>query len=87
MTGEPLREERYRIKDCYTRFYLHYVEPRKQAIERGLYDFSSIEQLHGLDGMLGYQFEALVYDGDLSKTVTADRYFDFVIPSEALFRP
>jgi len=172
VTGEPLREERYRIRDCYTRFYLHYVEPRKKTIERGLFDFSSLEQLHGLDSMLGYQFEALVlnhipllypllglerslvlsaapyvqrktaqhegcqidlliqtqrmlmiveikrckeigpgivdevaekvrrlqyrrdlsirtalvYEGNLSKTVTADRYFDFVIPAEALFR-
>lgn len=60
VTGEPLREERYRIRDNYTRFYLHYIEPRRKAIERGLFDFSSLEQLHGLDGMFGFQFENLV---------------------------
>lgn len=171
MTGEPLREERFRIKDNYTRFYLHYIEPRRKAIERGLFDFSSLEQLHGLDGMFGYQFEnlvlnnipllypllgldqslvlsaapyvqretkshrgcqidlliqtqrmlmvveikrrreiggsiadevaekvkrlqrsrdlsvrtALIYEGELSKTIAADHYFDFLIPGDKLF--
>lgn len=170
VTGEPLREERFRIKDNYTRFYLHYIEPRRTAIEKGLFDFSSLEQLHGLGGMFGYQFEnlvlnhvpllypllgldrslvlsaapyvqrktrqhegcqidlliqtqrtlmvveikrrreighevidevaekvrrlqrsrdfsvrtALVYEGDLSQTVPADRYFDFLVPASAL---
>ena len=60
VTGEMLREEHYRIKDNYTRFYLHFVEPRKKAIENGLFDFSSLEQLHGLDAMFGHQFENLV---------------------------
>ena len=172
VTGEPLREERYRIRDNYTRFYLHYIEPRRKAIERGLFDFSSLEQLHGLDGMFGLQFEnlvlnhipllypllgldqslvlsaspytqrktlqhegcqidlllqtqrmlmvveikrrkeighgivgevaekvkrlqhrkdlsvrtALVYEGELAKTVPADHYFDFLIPAEKLIR-
>ena len=171
MTGEPLREERFRIKDNYTRFYLHYIEPRRKAIERGLFNFSSLEQLHGLDGMFGYQFEnlvlnnipllypllgldqslvlsaapyvqretkshrgcqidlliqtqrmlmvveikrrreiggsiadevaekvkrlkrsrdlsvrtALIYEGELSKTIAADHYFDFLIPGDKLF--
>lgn len=171
VTGEPLREEHYRIKDNYTRFYLHFVEPRKKAIENGLFDFSSLEQLHGFDGMFGQQFEclvlnhlprlfpllgleqslvlsaapyvqrktekregcqidlliqtqrmllvveikrrkeikyevvdevaekirrlqhrkdlsirtALVYDGNLAKTVPADHFFDFIIPAEKIF--
>lgn len=59
-TGEPLRMERYRIKDNYTRFYLHYVEPRRQAIARHLFKFSSLEQLKGWDSMLGLQFETLI---------------------------
>lgn len=172
VTGEPLREERFRIRDNYTRFYLHYIEPRRKAVEQGLFDFSSLEQLHGLDGMFGYQFEnlvlnhipllypllgldrslvlsaapyvqrktcqhegcqidlliqtqrmlmvvevkrrreigheivdevaekirrlqhrkdlsvrtALVYEGALSQTVPADRYFDFIISAESLLR-
>jgi len=60
VSGEPLREERFRIKDNYVRFYLHYIEPRRKAIESGLFDFSSLEQLPGLSGMLGFQFENLV---------------------------
>ena len=170
-TGEPLREERFRISDNYTRFYLHYIEPRRQMVEKDLFEFSSLEQLKGLEQMFGLQFEnlvlnnlqtlfpmlgldtslvlsaapycqraasgregcqidlmiqtqrmvmvveikrrreighevidevdekvkrlkfssslslrtALVYDGRLSPSVAADRYFDFIIPSERLF--
>ena len=67
LTGEPLRMERYRIKDNYTRFFLKYVEPRRQAIEKGLFKFTSLEQLNGWDAMLGLQFENLVLNhvGDL----------------------
>ena len=60
LTGEPLRMERYRIKDNYTRFFLKYIEPRRQAIARGLFKFASMEQLGGWDSMLGLQFETLV---------------------------
>lgn len=59
-TGKPLREVRYRIRDNYVRFYLHYVEPRKTAIENGLFEFSSLEQLDGWNIRLGFQFENLV---------------------------
>ena len=59
-TGEPLREEHFRISDNYTRFYLHYIEPRRQMVEKDLFEFSSLEQLKGLDVMLGLQFENLV---------------------------
>ena len=59
-TGEPLREERFRISDNYTRFYLHYIEPRRQMVEKDLFEFSSLEQLKGLETMLGLQFENLV---------------------------
>ena len=170
-TGEPLREERFRVSDNYTRFYLHYVEPRRKMIEGDLFEFTSLEQLKGLDAMFGFQFEnlvlgnlqmlfpmlgletalvlsaapyfqratadregcqidlmiqtqrmlmaveikrrreigheiidevsekirklkfsgslslrtALVYDGRLSPSVAADRYFDFLIPAERFF--
>ncbi len=59
-TGEPLRVERYRIKDNYTRFYLRYVAPKRRAIEKGLFTFSSLEQLKGWDAMLGLQFENMI---------------------------
>ena len=59
-TGEPSREERFRISDNYTRFYLHYIEPRRQMVEKDAFEFSSLEQLKGLDAMFGLQFENLV---------------------------
>ena len=59
-TGRPLRLERYRISDNYARFYLHAIEPRKTAIEDGLFRFSSLEQLPGWESMLGTQFENLI---------------------------
>ena len=60
ITHEPLRMERYRIRDNYTRFYLKEIEPRHQAIEKGLFKFSSVEQLTGWRGLLGLQFENMV---------------------------
>ncbi len=59
-TGEPLREERFRISDNYTRFYLHYIEPRRQMVEKDLFEFSSLEQLKGIEAIFGHQFENLV---------------------------
>ncbi len=170
-TGKPIRKARFRVSDNYVRFYLHYVEPRREAIGRGLFEFSSVEQLPGLQTFFGFQFEnlvlnhindlfpllgidkslvlsafpyvqaatkrqrgcqidlliqtqrtlivveikrrreigheivdevsekvarlvhdkslsvrtALVYDGHLSPSVEADRFFDFVIPADRLF--
>ena len=59
-TGADIREERYRVKDNYARFYLHYIEPRRRAISRRLFRFSSLEQMKGWDTDLGLQFENLV---------------------------
>ena len=59
-TGEPLREERFRISDNYTRFYLHYIEPRRKMVENDLFEFASLEQLNGLGTMFGLQFENMV---------------------------
>lgn len=59
-TCKPMREARYRIKDNYIRFYLHFIEPQKKAIADGLFEFSSLEQLEGWEGILGLQFENLI---------------------------
>ena len=59
-TGKPSRLERYRICDNYTRFYLHFIEPNRAAIDNGLFKYSSMEQMKGWDVQLGYQFENLV---------------------------
>lgn len=171
LTGKPVKQSRYRVKDNYARFYLKNIEPRAAAIKAGLFEFSSLEQLNGWDSILGLQFQnlilnhvtdlfpqlglgkslvlsaapyvqnatkrnrgcqidllirtermlmvvevkrkkqigheiiaeveekvrrlrhdrrlsirtALVYDGNLSASVPADRYFDFIVPVDELF--
>ena len=59
-TGGVKRQERFRICDNYTRFYLRFIEPNKKSIANGLFRFSSIEQLAGWETVLGLQFENLV---------------------------
>lgn len=59
-TGKPSREVKYRLKDNYTRFYLKFVEPKKEAIAAGLFRFASLERLPGWDAVMGLQFENLV---------------------------
>lgn len=60
LTGARVREVRYRLCDNYTRFYLKFIQPRKEAIRQGLYRFTDLESLSGWNGMLGLQFENLV---------------------------
>lgn len=60
VTGKPYKEVRYRVKDNYARFYLKTIEPRTAAIKNGLFEFSSLEQLDGWDGILGLQFQNLI---------------------------
>ena len=59
-TGSKTRLVRYRIADNYTRFYLKEIEPREDLIRKGVFRFSSMEQLPGWHAMLGLQFECLV---------------------------
>ena len=59
-TGTPLREVRYRLRDNYTRFYLKFVEPKKEAISQGLFRLSSLDRMPGWDSARGLQFENLV---------------------------
>lgn len=60
LTGKPVKQTRYRIKDNYMRFYLKNIEPRAQAIKSGLFEFTSLEQLNGWDAILGLQFQNLI---------------------------
>ena len=62
LTGKRSKSPRYRICDNYTRFYLKYIAPYRDYIKKGAYDFVSVEQLPGWNGVLGLQFEALVYN-------------------------
>ena len=59
-TGRAVREVQYRLRDNYVRFYLKNIEPRKMAIQDGLFRFVSLEQLPGWEGIMGLQFENLV---------------------------
>ena len=59
-TGKPVRERRYRMRDNYSRFYLKYIEPVKDIIDVGSYAFSSLDQLKGMDAVLGLAFENLI---------------------------
>ena len=48
------------MRDNYTRFYLKYVLPRKEAIRNNLYRYVSLGTLPGWDAIMGLQFENLV---------------------------
>ena len=56
----PSRLHKYRIADNYSRFYLRYVDPLKDAIQQGLYATASLDQILRWDVILGLQFENLV---------------------------
>lgn len=60
ITGAQVREVRYRLSDNYTRFYLKFILPRREAIRQGLYRFADLESLPGWNSTLGLQFENLV---------------------------
>lgn len=58
--GRPLRLVRYRLKDNYTRFYLKFIEPHKEAIDDGSFAFVSLSEFEGCDSVMGLAFENLV---------------------------
>ena len=58
--GGDLRETRYRLKDNYSVFYLKYVEPVKDAIDKNSFPFGSLDSLDGWDSLMGLAFENLV---------------------------
>lgn len=59
-TRQPVREKRYRIRDNYTRFYLHFIEPRKRSIRGGFSEFRSLDSMKGWESIAGLQFETFV---------------------------
>lgn len=60
LTQKPAKIIRYRLKDNYSRFYLKYIEPNAEMIDRDAFRCQSLESLKGWDSMMGYQFETLV---------------------------
>jgi len=59
-TGEALRENRYRLSDNYCRFYLKFIEPLKDVIDRDEYEFVGLDALENVDSVMGLAFENLV---------------------------
>lgn len=60
LKGKAKSLSKYRIKDNYLRFYLKYIFPNKDKIEKGLYEFRSLSSLLNWDSIVGLQFENLV---------------------------
>lgn len=60
VTGKDVREVRYRLRDNYTRFYLRYVLPKREAVQNGFFSYLPLERLPGWDAIMGLQFENLV---------------------------
>ena len=60
VSGKRVREEQYRLNDNYSRFYLRYVEPAKDVIDRGAFAFGTLDGLDGWEATMGLQFENLV---------------------------
>lgn len=59
-TGGTLREVRYRLSDNYCRFYLKYIEPVKDVIDRDEYEFAGLESLESAEAVMGLAFENLI---------------------------
>lgn len=60
--GRPGKLSHYRIRDNYLRFYLKYVEPRTDQIEKGIFQFGSLDALTNWHVLRGLQFENLILD-------------------------
>ncbi len=60
LNGKRVREEQYRLNDNYSRFYLRYIEPVKNIIDRNAFAFGSLDNLDGWESIMGLQFENLV---------------------------
>ncbi len=54
------REARHRLSDNYLRFFLKYVDPQRERIEKGLFRATALENLEGWESILGLQLENLV---------------------------
>ena len=51
---------RYRLSDNYIRFYLKYIAPNQEKIEKGMFSHATFLSLPGFDSVMGLQFENLV---------------------------
>jgi AAA+ ATPase superfamily predicted ATPase len=54
------KHSRYRLKDNYMRFYLKYIDPKRELINSGMYEELFLEDLPEWHTIMGLQFENLV---------------------------
>ena len=68
------RLKKFRLKDNYLRFYLRYIEPNKDRIEKDLFESKSFMHMPGWESVMGLQFENLVVNNlkSLSKILRID---------------
>ncbi len=59
-SGKSSQLSHYRLSDNYLRFYLKYVIPNRDKIQRGLFVSRSLATLPGWSTVMGLQFENLV---------------------------
>ncbi len=52
--------KKFRLKDNYLRFYLRYIEPNKDRIDKGLFESKMFMHMPGWESVMGLQFENLV---------------------------
>jgi hypothetical protein len=60
INGKKSRLTQFRISDNYVRFYLKFIEPVKEQIQAGLYEFRSLSALPSWNTVIALQFENLV---------------------------
>ena len=59
-SGKMGRISQFRLSDNYLRFYLKYIEPRLDRIDKGRFEEISLSSLSGWETIMGFQFENLV---------------------------
>ncbi|MBS0655613.1 MAG: ATPase [Verrucomicrobia bacterium] len=60
LQGRKTQSSKYRLKDNYLRFYLKYIDPKRDLIGKGIYQELFLEEFSGWESMMGLQFENLV---------------------------
>ncbi len=61
-SGRRGRLSRFRLRDNYVRYYLKYIEPQRDKIEKGLYELVGLESLPSVEAIFGLQLENLVHN-------------------------
>lgn len=59
-TTKTSKLSKYRLKDNYTRFYLKYILPNQENIQKGIFSETSLLSLRGWNSIIALQFENLI---------------------------